>query len=321
MKHIANLLALALCAAVPAMAQDAASLPLVGILRINTPDTVEPTATLFRDALAALGQIDSRNIRIEVRLAEGHPERLPDLARALVREKADVIVAYGVPATRAAQQATSTIPIVANTDLLASGLIGGLAKPGGNTTGVSFLTTELDAKKLEILKEILPAARHFGLLNDGAVDRTVQLQALDDAARSLGVQLQRVDVRGRADFSSAFASFRAGDTEAVVILGSPLLFSLREEFGWLNLTHKLPAICEWREMVEAGCLASYGATLRELNATLAALTDKVLRGAHPADTPAEQPTRFELVINLKIAKALGLTIPQTILGRADEVIE
>jgi ABC-type uncharacterized transport system substrate-binding protein len=160
--------ALWLCAIIPAFAQNAENLPIVGILRINTSDTVEPFATGFKDALAAVGLVDGRNIRIEVRLAEGHVERLPELAQSLVRAKASVILAFGPPAIRAAQQATSTIPIVANADLLASGLISSLARPGGNTTGVSMLNTELDAKRLEILKEIVPSGRRFALLGDPA---------------------------------------------------------------------------------------------------------------------------------------------------------
>jgi len=169
MKYIAALFGLALCAGAPVSAQDAAKLPLVGVLRINTPDTIEPMATQFRADLAARGQVDGRTIRLEYRLAEGHVERFPELARALVADKASVIVALGDPAIRAAQQATHAIPIVAIADdLVASGLISSLARPGGNTTGVSILATELDAKKLEILKQIIPGARRFGVISDPA---------------------------------------------------------------------------------------------------------------------------------------------------------
>jgi putative ABC transport system substrate-binding protein len=311
-----------LCAAVPAFAQDAANLPIVGVLRVNTRDTVEPTQTMFRDALAALGQVDGRNIRIEVRLAEGHPERFPELAKALVRERASVIAAMGPPAIRAAQQATSTIPIVATGgDLVGYGLISNLAKPGGNTTGVSLLTTELDAKRLEILKEILPLARRFGLLHDAAESVSPALQASADTARALGVELQTMNVSSATDFARAFASFRTEGAEAVSALSSPMLFYAREELARASLAEKLPAICEWREMAESGCLASYGVTLRELAAIQAVLTDKMLRGAPPGEMPAQQPTRFELVINQKVARAIGVQIPHSILGRADEVIE
>ncbi len=323
MRRVAVAFALWLCAAIPAFAQNPGNLPVVGILRINAADNVEPSATGFRDALAALGWVDGRNIRFEVRLAEGHAERLPELAQSLVRAKASVIVAFGAPAIRAAQQATSTIPIVANGELAGSGLIASLARPGGNTTGVSMLNTELDAKRLEILKEIMPSGRRFGLLSGGGSAHEVPAwqQAIAGVGGALGLELQILEVRVPADLAPAFASFQAAGAEAINILSSPVLFSLRAELGRLSLAYKLPAICEWREMAEAGCVASYGTKLSEGWAMLAALTDKMLKGALPADLPVEQPTKFELVINLKTAKALGLTIPQSILARADEVIE
>jgi putative ABC transport system substrate-binding protein len=314
-------LALWLCAAMPAFAQNRENLPVIGILRINTADNVEPFATGFKDELAALGLVDGRNIRIEVRLAEGDVERLPELAQSLVRAKASVILAFGPPAIRAAQQATSTIPIVANADLLASGLIGSLAKPGGNTTGVSMLSAELDAKRLEILKEIMPSGRRFALLDSTVTKVPARVQAVADVAHALGVELQTVDIHVPTDLAPAFASFRAGGAEAINVLSSPMLFASREELGRLSLTYKLPGICEWREMAEAGCVASYGYRRSEGYAMLAALTDKMLKGALPGETPAQQPTRFELVINRKVARAIGIEIPQAVLGRADEVIE
>jgi putative ABC transport system substrate-binding protein len=322
MKYIWPLFILALCAGAPAFAQDAASLPLVGVLRINTPDTIEPMATQFRADLAALGWVDGRAIRLEYRLAEGHVERFPELAQALVAENARVIVALGDPATRAAQQATHSIPIVAIADdLVASGLISSLARPGGNTTGVSILATELDAKKLEILKQIVPAARRFGVVSDPANTVPARMQALVARARKLGIELQTVEVRGTGDIAPAFASFRAGDAEAIDILASPLLNGLRKELGRRLLDYRLPAICQFRGAVEAGCLASYGVRLTDAFAMTAALTDKMLRGAPPGDTPAEQPTRFELVISQSVARAIGVEIPAVILDGADEVIE
>jgi putative tryptophan/tyrosine transport system substrate-binding protein len=322
MRHVGALLVSVFCAGVPVFAQDAANLPLVGVLRINTRDTVEPMATQFRDALAALEQVDGRNIRIQYRLAEGHAERLPELAQALVADNPSVIVALGDPATRAAQQATHSIPIVAMTDdLVASGLISSLARPGGNTTGISILATELDAKKLEILKQMLPAGRRFGLLSDPANTVPARLRAIADRARVLGVELQTVDVHGPADIVPAFTSFRAGGAEAIDILASPLLFGLREELGRLSLSYRLPAICQFRQAVEAGCLAAYGIKLSEAYAMVAALTDKMLKGTPPGDTPAEQPTRLELVINQRAARAIGVDVPPTILDGADEIIE
>jgi len=238
-------------------------------------------------------------------------------------QKADnlPIVALGPPAIRAAQQATSTIPIVANADLLASGLIASLARPGGNTTGVSMLSSELDAKRLEILKEIVPSGRRFALLNVAATKVSAQVQAVAYVAQQLGIELQTVDIRDPADLAPAFASFRAGGGEAINVLSSPVLFGLRAELGRLSLTHRLPAICEWREMAEAVCVASYGYRQSEGWAMLAVLTDKMLKGARPGETPAQQPTKFELVINRKVARTIGIEIPQLLLARADEVIE
>jgi len=184
-----------------------------------------------------------------------------------------------------------------------------------------MLSTELDAKRLEILKEIVPSGRRFGLMSDPATKVPAQLQAIAEVAAALGVELQTANVRGPADLAPAFASLRAGGAEAINILSSAMLFGFREELGRLSLTHKLPAICEWREMAEAGCVASYGTRLLEGWAMLAVLTDKMLKGARPGETPAQQPTRFELAINLKTAEALGLTVPPSILARADEVIE
>jgi putative tryptophan/tyrosine transport system substrate-binding protein len=196
-----------------------------------------------------------------------------------------------------------------------------LARPGGNITGVSMLVTELNAKRLEILKEIVPSARRFAVLNTSATEAPAHQRAIADMAHALGVELQTVDVRGPADLAPAFASFRAGGVEAINVLSSPMLFGAREELGRLSLTHKLPAICEWREMAEAGCVASYGYRLSEGYAMLAALTDKMLKGAPPGETPAQQPTKFELVLNLKVAREIGVEIPPAILARADEVIE
>jgi putative ABC transport system substrate-binding protein len=203
------------------------------------------------------------------------------------------------------------IPIVATTsDLVAFGLISSLAKPGGNITGVSLFAPELDAKKLEVLKEIVPAGRRFGLLSDPATSRLEGLQAIADAARTLGVGLQTAEVSSPTEFPAAFASLRAWGAEGVNVLSSPLFNSFRKQLGELLLSERLPGIREWREMAASGCLASYGTTLRELFAIVAALTDKVLKGAHPGDTPAQQPTKFELVINIRVAQAIGVEIPR-----------
>jgi putative tryptophan/tyrosine transport system substrate-binding protein len=206
-------------------------------------------------------------------------------------------------------------------DIVEAGFIASLAKPGGNITGVSILATELDAKKIDLLKQILPLARRFGVLRDPSTSVPARMLAIGEMAKALGVELQIVDVNSPADIVPAFASFRTGGSEAIDVLASPLLFSLRNEIGRLSLADKLPVICQFREGAEAGCLASYGISLPQAYVLLADLTDKVLRGAKPADTPAQQPTNFELMVNLRAAKTLGQTVPQSILLRADEVIE
>jgi len=302
--------------------KDRAQLPLVGALRINTPATNEPGATMLREALAALGDVDGRTIRLDFRLAEGDAGRFPELAKALVRDKPNIIVANGQAAAHAAQAATQTIPIVATTnDLVASGLIASLAKPSGNITGVSMLVPEHDAKRLEVLTEIVPSGRRFGVLNDPAATGPSGLQGLAATARARSVELLTVDVHGPQELAAALASLQAGGVEGVNIPSSPLFNGHRDQIGSLLLQHKFPAICEWREMTAAGCLASYGTTLRESAAMQAALIDKILKGAQPADTPAQQPTRFELVLNLKVAREIGVALPPQILARADEVIE
>jgi putative ABC transport system substrate-binding protein len=315
-------LAVWLFTTVVAFAQDRAQLPLVGLLRIDTPATLGQTTGPLREALAALGYVDGKNIRLDFRLAEGDAGRFPELAAALVRDQPSVIVANGLAAARAAQAATRTIPIMATTnDLVASGLIASLAKPGGNITGISMLITELDAKRLEVLTEIVPSGRRFGVLNDPAASGPAGLQALAVTARARSVELLTVDVHAPQELQPVLASLRAGGADGVNILSSPLFNGQREHLGPLLLQHKLPAICEWREMAAAGCLASYGTTLREGAAMQAALIHKMLKGARPGDTPAQQPTKFELVLNLKVAREIGVEIPPAILGRADEVIE
>jgi putative ABC transport system substrate-binding protein len=322
MRRIIVALAAWLCAAVPASAQETSQLPLVGVLQIGTAASGEPFAGLLRDALAALGDVDGKTIRLDFRRAEGDAGRFPEMAAALVRNKASVIVAIGEPAAQAARRATTTVPIIAAvSDLVAAGLIASLAQPGGNITGESHLVPELDAKKLELLKELLPTARRFGVLGDRAVSVPTQLQAVADRARRLGVELQTIDVADPGELAAAIAAFAAGGAEAVDIRDTTMLSSLRKELGSLLLAYKLPAICEWREMAVAGCLASYGETTREIAATLASLTDKMLKGAGPAKTPAQQPTKFELVINLEVARVIGIEIPPAILARADEVLE
>jgi ABC-type uncharacterized transport system substrate-binding protein len=322
MRRMLTVLAVCFGTVFPAFAEDAARIPIVGVMRVGPAANNEPFAPLFREALAARGYVDGRNLRLDYRFADGDPERFPAMAEALVKYGVSVIIVFSDPAARATQRTTHTIPIIAVVnDLVASGLATSLARPGGNITGFNMLVPELGAKKLQILTEMLPAARNFAVLSDTTAIRPGELQAMQDAARVLGVALQTVDVRSPSDFATAFDAMRAGGAKGVDVLTSSMLFNFRNELGALALARKLPAICEFPEMVAAGCLASYGTSLRELYSTLAELTAEILNGASPADTPARQPTRFELVINAKAAKALGITIPPAILAQADEVIE
>jgi putative ABC transport system substrate-binding protein len=232
MRRIAACLVLAIGGAFPVFAQEATRLPLVGVLNINTVASNELIAAIMRDALAALGDVDGKNIRLDFRLAEGDAERFPQLAEALVRDDPIVIVAHGPPAVRAAQGATQTIPIVASvSDLVASGFIGNMARPGGNITGVSMLVPELDAKRLEVLTEILPSARRLGLLMETGTRSPAVLQPMLATARALGVALQDVEVSNPADFPAAVASLKAGGVEGANILSSTVLFYFHKDTG------------------------------------------------------------------------------------------
>jgi putative ABC transport system substrate-binding protein len=309
------------CSFAQVVGQDRTRLPLVGVLRLNTPENVEPIPTIFRNALAAMGFVDGRDIRVEFRLAEGHAERFPELAKTLVQEQARVIVASGDAAVRAAQQATRTIPIIAVVDdIVASGLISTMAKPGGNVTGVSILATELDGKRVDLLKRMVPSAKRIGVLSDPSSAQAVPRQLMD-TARALGLELIDVDVRSPDNFRPAFESLRAKNVDAVLIRSSPFLSGFRAELCGLSLAYKLPAIGQFREMSDAGCMATYGIKLSEVHGLAALFTDRMLKGARPEDTPAQQPTKFELVINLKAAKSLGVNLPAALIAETDDLIE
>src|SRR5262245_11060767 len=306
-------------AAVPLVAtaqQTPANVPVIGWLSPASARSYSQTGVgnpgphQLRAALAKHGFIDGKNLRIDMRLAEGRLERLPALAEALVQDGATVILAFGEVAGRAAQAATKTLPIVCiGDDLLNSGLAASLAKPGSNMTGGSILATEIDAKKIDLLKELLPSAKRLGVLNDPGTSGSERLQAMAETARRLGVTLQTIDIHGFDDLEPAFNSLRTGGIEGVNIVSSAMLTGFRQRLGELSLATKIPAICQFRTMVEAGCLASYGITIEAIYAISADQTAKLLNGAKPADLPVQQPTKFDLAINLKIAKALGLTVP------------
>ncbi len=319
-------LSLALLAApLTAEAQQAAKIARIGYLAPNLAAGPHlPEA--FRQGLRDLGYVEGRNVVIEYRDAERKFERLPALAAELVALKVDVIVVVGTPAALAVKQATRTLPIVfiGVGDPVTSGLVTNLARPGGNVTGSSALIPELVGKCLEQLTQAIPGVSRVAVLWEpgGLSERTDKdmLNAADVAARALGVRLQVVAARGSADFDKTFSDMTRARAGALTVLPSPVFTSERKRLVDLAAKNRLPAVYPWREFVDAGGLMSYGPNLADMHRRAATYVDKILKGAKPADLPVEQPTKFELVINLRTAKALGLTIPPSVLGRADEVI-
>ena len=275
----------------------------------------------FRQGLRESGYVEGNTVAIESRYADGRGERLVKLAADLVQREVSVIATSGDLATRVVQQATATIPIVAFTDdLVGAGLVASHARPGGNTTGISILSPELNVKRLQLLKEVSPGISRVVVLWDPATG-TAQLKVIEAAAGSLGVQLRVLEVRSPDALEDAFRLAQKERTQALNVLASPLLAAYSQRIVDLAAKGRLPAIYQWREHVQAGGLMSYGPVLLETWRQTGLLVGRVLKGAKPADLPVEQPSKFELVINLKTAKALGLTIPQSLLLRADHVIQ
>ena len=294
--------------------------PVVGVLRPNRKDVLETFAEPFRRYMKAIGWEEGRNIRYLFLWLEARAERAPLLAGEFVAQNVDLIVTFGDPATRAAQHATAAIPIVAMTDdMVGSGLVASLARPGGNTTGVSILASELDVKRLEVLHEFVPQARRIAILADTT---TISTRAqLASAARDLHVEPVWFEAGSPEELSRALDALTAAKVDAVNVLASPLLnFWRLQIIDWMR-DARLAAVYQWPESVEDGGLLAYGPRNLLCYRHLVSLVDKVLRGAKPADLPIEQPTKFELAVNLKTAGAIGMTIPPTLLLRADEVIE
>jgi putative tryptophan/tyrosine transport system substrate-binding protein len=312
-----------------ARAQQPAKVARIGCLVTGALESYQARAMVdaFREGLRERGYVEGQNIVIEYRSADGSIERFPPLAAELARLKVDLIHVPNTPATRAAQQATSTIPIVgvAMGDPVGDGLVASLARPGGNMTGLTFLGPELAGKRLDLLKQALPnASRIAALWHPGAFsDRTTKemLQATEAAARILAVELQLVEVRAGDDIDRAFSTVDKQRADALLVFASAMLFNERKQIVDLATKHRLPSMSNAREFVELGGLIAYGASLTDLQRRSATYVDKILKGATPADLPVEQPTKFELVINLKTAKAFGLTVPDKLLVAADEVIE
>ena len=299
------------------------AMPVIGYLHFASPG-LAPTAAVFLQGLSETGYVEGQNVAIEYRYAEGRYDRLPALATDLVGRKVNVIAAVGPPSAHAAKSATSTIPIVfaVGTDPVADGLVASLARPGGNLTGISNLAVELVPKRLELLSELVLQARVIALLvNPKNAYTEPMIRDVQEGARAKGVQLPILKAATESEIDVAFATLGNLHAGALVVGDDPFFTSRREQLVALASRHAVPAIYQFREFTAAGGLISYGSSLTALIRQVGIYAGKILKGAKPADLPIEQPTKFELVINLKTAKALGLTIPQSVLQRADELIQ
>jgi putative tryptophan/tyrosine transport system substrate-binding protein len=301
------------------------STPVIGYLGVGLPQLQHPFVVAFREGLKENGFVDGENLAIEYRWAEEHYDRLPALAADLVRRKVDVIVATGEPSLRAAASATSTIPIVFVTgnDPVQSGLVAGLARPGGNMTGFTAIATELLSKRFELVSELLPGARLIALLvNSNALNVSeVTIRLAQQAASAKGLQLLVVKAGDEADVETAFASIAHQHADALVVSADAFFFARRDRIVALAAQYAVPAIYELQEFVSTGGLISYGPNVASLRRQVGIYAGKIIKGAKPADLPIQQPTKFDLMINLKAAKVLGLTVPPTLLAQADAVIE
>ena len=314
---------LALLATPPSEAQQAGKVYRIGMLWPRAPSQPDPLGDAFRQGMRDHGWVEGQNWVSETRWADGKPERLPALATELVRLRVDLIVTNGTPAARAAKQATQTIPIVmaASGDAVGVGLVATLARPGGNVTGFSFFGRELSAKLLELLKETVPAMSRVAVLWDTTIGGAALKQTMESSASALGLRLQPLEARSADDYRAAFSAMSRARAEGLVVVPMGTAYTHRALIAELTAKHRLPAVYGDASYVEVGGLMSYGPNFLDLNRRAATYVDKILKGAIPANLPVEQPTKFELVINMKTAKALGLTIPRLLLLRADQVIE
>ena len=331
MKYIFGLLAifliLATCGEI-VEAQQPQKIYKVGRLSAGSPSDPlsKVTYDAFREGLRDLGWIEGSNIVVESRWAGERTASAFDLAAELVRLKVDVIVGVGSPIIQAAKQATSAIPIVMSgtgADPAAAGFVSSLGRPGGNITGLSMLSTELNGKRLELLKEMVSSLGRVAVLRNPKFPAvTIQSKETEEAAQSLGIQLQAWEVRSPQEIDSAFLSMSKAGTGGLIVFSDPVLLERnRAAIIALARKHRIPTVYPWRNYIDEGGLASYSANLLDMHRRAAVYVDKILKGAKPADLPVEQPTKFELVINLKTAKQIGLTVPQSMLARADKVIK
>jgi putative ABC transport system substrate-binding protein len=301
------------------------AMPVIGLLSPLTPADTEPWHRAFRQGLGDLGWVPGANLRLEYRYSNGRNERLPELAAELIKLKVDLIVVTIATDANAAAKATKTIPIVmaSHGDPIATGLIASLARPGGNVTGLTQMSTDLAAKRLQLLQEVAPGMSRVAVLwNPESGTSVPAWEEIQGPARQMGIELHSLEVRRGGDFDAAFASVIEADDHAVMVLPSGPIFVVNQQrIADFAAKHRLPLMVHSPESVRAGGLLAYGPDRADLFRRAATYVDKILKGAKPADLPVQQPTKFELVINLKTAAALGLTVPQALIARADEVIE
>ena len=298
-------------------------MPVIGYFHFATP-AYTPTAAAFLQGLKETGYVEGQNVAIEYRWAEGQYDRLPAMSADLVDRKVDLIAAFGPPLARAAKNATSTIPIVfeVGNDAVAAGLVASLARPGGNATGLSILFTQLTPKRLELLCELLPRARTIALLvNPNSPTAEPSIRDTQEAARAKGVQLSILNASTESGIDAAFGTFANAPADGLIIAADPFFDTRRAQLVAPAARYRIPTIYFSRESVAAGGLISYGSSLAGVYRQMGLYAGRILKGEKPADLPVEQPTKFEMAINLKTAKALGLDVPPSMVGRADEVIE
>ena len=314
----------ALAGSWPAHAQQPGNVYRIGMLETISASLNAANVAAFRKSLRDLGYLEGRNLVIEYRSADGRAERFPDLAAELVGLKVDLIVTRGTPASLAAKSVTPAIPVVmaAVAEPLDSGLVAGLARPGGNVTGLSSFATMLDAKRVQFLRELIPGiARIAALMNMGNPVSLANWKQIESAAQSIGIRPQLLDTRRVEDIEPAFDAARIERADALIVEIDALMQANPRLIAELAAKHRLPAIYSAREFIDVGGLLAYGVSYPDLYRRAAIYADKIFKGAKPADLPIEQPTKFELIINLKTAKTLGLEVPATLLAIADEVIE
>lgn len=322
--HISKFLLLCamLCVlGIPTAGQPAEKLARIGWLASGSPSSVAPLTGAFRQGLRELGYVEGKSFAIEYRYAEGQLDRLPELATEIVHLKVDVIVVANDQAIRAVQQATATIPIVmVADDPLGLGFVASLARPGGNSTGLSFMSTELAGKRLELLKEAFPKISRVAVLRASGPAQEQQAKEIQTAAQPLSLQVQIVQIQNQDDFENVFSTITKGRPGALLVLRSSLLRTHAARIKDFANKNRLPTMYDDRIFVESGGLMSYGTNTLDVYKRAATYVDKILKGTKPADLPVEQPMKFEFVINLKTAKQMGLTIPPDVLARADRVI-